>query len=122
MPAAALQLRQGFGRLVRSRADRGLVAVLDPRTGEPFGSVEDVLQTLIQYNLARPNEKFLGYVDGAYRFQSRIEAPVLLSERCGVMIACPCSCRRRRSGVRSWRSSTKRTSCRSPPGCFSSPP
>ncbi len=31
VPAAALQLRQGFGRLVRSRADRGIVAVLDPR-------------------------------------------------------------------------------------------
>ncbi|MGR6966261.1 sensor histidine kinase [Geodermatophilus sp. URMC 61] len=52
---------------------------VDPRTGEPFGSVEDVLQTLITYNLARPNEKFLGYVDGRYRYQSRIEAPVLLS-------------------------------------------
>jgi signal transduction histidine kinase len=38
-----------------------------------------VLQTLITYNLARPNEKFLGYVDGRYRYQSRIEAPVLLS-------------------------------------------
>ncbi|HEU4383255.1 MAG TPA: ATP-dependent DNA helicase [Anaeromyxobacteraceae bacterium] len=31
VPAAALALRQGFGRLIRSRADRGLVAVLDPR-------------------------------------------------------------------------------------------
>jgi ATP-dependent DNA helicase DinG len=31
VPAAALALRQGFGRLVRSRADRGLVAVLDRR-------------------------------------------------------------------------------------------
>ncbi len=31
VPAAALQLRQGFGRLVRSRSDRGLVAILDPR-------------------------------------------------------------------------------------------
>jgi len=31
VPAAALQLRQGFGRLIRSRGDRGLVAVLDPR-------------------------------------------------------------------------------------------
>jgi ATP-dependent DNA helicase DinG len=31
VPAAALQLRQGFGRLVRSRSDRGVVAVLDPR-------------------------------------------------------------------------------------------
>ncbi|HET6921995.1 MAG TPA: ATP-dependent DNA helicase [Anaeromyxobacteraceae bacterium] len=31
VPAAALALRQGFGRLIRARADRGLVAVLDPR-------------------------------------------------------------------------------------------
>jgi ATP-dependent DNA helicase DinG len=31
VPAAALALRQGFGRLIRTRADRGLVAVLDPR-------------------------------------------------------------------------------------------
>ncbi|TFV60455.1 HAMP domain-containing protein [Geodermatophilus sp. DF01-2] len=58
---------------------RILESNVDPRTGQPFGSVEDVLQTLITYNLARPNEKFLGYVDGDYRYQSRIEAPVLLS-------------------------------------------
>jgi ATP-dependent DNA helicase DinG len=31
VPAAALALRQGFGRLVRTRSDRGLVAVLDSR-------------------------------------------------------------------------------------------
>jgi ATP-dependent DNA helicase DinG len=31
VPAAALALRQGFGRLVRSRRDRGLVALLDRR-------------------------------------------------------------------------------------------
>ncbi|MEM1416132.1 MAG: ATP-dependent DNA helicase [Myxococcota bacterium] len=31
VPAAALALKQGFGRLVRSRKDRGLVAILDPR-------------------------------------------------------------------------------------------
>ena len=30
-PAAVLQLRQGFGRLIRSHADRGVVAILDPR-------------------------------------------------------------------------------------------
>ncbi len=55
-------------------------ADVDPGTGLPFASVADVLQTMITYNLARPNEKFLGYVDGQYRFQSRIEAPVLLSQ------------------------------------------
>ncbi|UOY03606.1 sensor histidine kinase [Blastococcus sp. PRF04-17] len=53
---------------------------IDPRTGEPFDTVAAVLETVITYNLARPNEKFLGYVDGEYRYQSRIEAPVLLSE------------------------------------------
>jgi len=31
VPAAALALKQGFGRLIRARSDRGLVAVLDRR-------------------------------------------------------------------------------------------
>jgi ATP-dependent DNA helicase DinG len=31
VPAAALSLRQGFGRLIRSTTDRGLVAILDRR-------------------------------------------------------------------------------------------
>lgn len=31
LPAAALALKQGFGRLIRSRADRGIVAILDGR-------------------------------------------------------------------------------------------
>lgn len=31
LPCAVLELRQGFGRLVRGHADRGVVAVLDPR-------------------------------------------------------------------------------------------
>ena len=31
LPEAALRLRQGFGRLVRSRRDRGVVAILDTR-------------------------------------------------------------------------------------------
>jgi ATP-dependent DNA helicase DinG len=31
VPAAALALKQGFGRLIRTRSDRGLVAVLDRR-------------------------------------------------------------------------------------------
>ncbi len=31
LPAAALALKQGFGRLIRRRDDRGIVAVLDPR-------------------------------------------------------------------------------------------
>jgi ATP-dependent DNA helicase DinG len=31
LPAAAISLRQGFGRLIRRRDDRGIVAILDPR-------------------------------------------------------------------------------------------
>jgi ATP-dependent DNA helicase DinG len=31
LPAAVIQLRQGFGRLIRSHDDRGVVAILDPR-------------------------------------------------------------------------------------------
>ncbi len=31
LPEAVVRLRQGFGRLIRSRADRGVVVILDPR-------------------------------------------------------------------------------------------
>ena len=31
LPAAAIKLKQGFGRLIRSRRDRGMVVILDPR-------------------------------------------------------------------------------------------
>lgn len=40
VPAAALGLKQGFGRLVRTRRDRGIVAVLDSRlTTKGYGKV-----------------------------------------------------------------------------------
>jgi Rad3-related DNA helicase len=31
VPEAAIKLRQGFGRLIRSRTDTGQVVILDPR-------------------------------------------------------------------------------------------
>ena len=34
LPEAALALRQGFGRLIRTRADRGIVALLDVRVSK----------------------------------------------------------------------------------------
>lgn len=46
---------------------------VNPRTGEPFAGVDEVIREAIAYNIARPNEKFLGYVDGQYRTQSRQE-------------------------------------------------
>jgi len=40
LPMAVLQLRQGFGRLIRTRDDRGVVAILDPRVQtSPYGQV-----------------------------------------------------------------------------------
>lgn len=40
VPSAALTLKQGFGRLIRKRTDRGVVAILDPRlTGKGYGKV-----------------------------------------------------------------------------------
>ncbi|WP_233213332.1 sensor histidine kinase [Mycobacterium hubeiense] len=46
---------------------------INPRTGEPFTTVDEVIREAIAYNIARPNEKFLGYIDGRYRAQSRQE-------------------------------------------------
>jgi ATP-dependent DNA helicase DinG len=38
LPTAMLQLRQGFGRLIRGHTDRGVVAILDPRLRtKPYG-------------------------------------------------------------------------------------
>ena len=31
VPQAAIKLKQGFGRLIRTRTDRGLVVIFDPR-------------------------------------------------------------------------------------------
>jgi ATP-dependent DNA helicase DinG len=38
LPQAVLKLKQGFGRLIRSRTDSGIVAILDPRVlTKPYG-------------------------------------------------------------------------------------
>ncbi len=40
LPQAVIRFRQGFGRLIRSRSDRGAVVILDPRvTGQWYGRV-----------------------------------------------------------------------------------
>jgi len=40
VPQAALALKQGFGRLIRSASDRGIVAVLDARmTRKGYGRI-----------------------------------------------------------------------------------
>ncbi|MCA9138506.1 MAG: helicase, partial [Planctomycetales bacterium] len=40
LPEAAIKFRQGVGRLIRTRADRGMVVVLDPRVStKPYGKL-----------------------------------------------------------------------------------
>ena len=53
LPEAAIKLKQGFGRLIRTRQDRGVVAILDPRVlTKPYGrtfldSLPDCKRTVI---------------------------------------------------------------------------
>jgi ATP-dependent DNA helicase DinG len=56
VPEAALALKQGFGRLIRSAQDRGIVALLDPRiAGRGYG--RKFLQTLPPCRIVRdPDE------------------------------------------------------------------
>jgi ATP-dependent DNA helicase DinG len=63
VPAAALALRQGFGRLVRTRDDRGLVAVLDRRlVTKGYGRA--FLATLPRCPLLRSVEEARRWWDG----------------------------------------------------------
>ena len=40
LPEAVIKLRQGFGRLIRTQQDRGIVVILDPRVRtKPYGRV-----------------------------------------------------------------------------------
>ena len=40
LPEAIIKLRQGFGRLIRTRRDRGIVVILDPRIStRPYGNL-----------------------------------------------------------------------------------
>jgi ATP-dependent DNA helicase DinG len=56
LPLAVLELKQGLGRLLRSRTDRGVLAVLDPRlTGRHYGGV--FLDSLPPYRRVRSLEE-----------------------------------------------------------------
>jgi ATP-dependent DNA helicase DinG len=66
VPAAALALRQGFGRLVRTREDRGLVAILDRRiVSKGYG--RSFLATLPRTPLLRSVAEARRWWDGGAR-------------------------------------------------------
>lgn len=60
VPQAALALKQGFGRLIRSSKDRGVVAVLDRRvTQKGYGKL--FVETLPRCPVLRTPEEVLGF-------------------------------------------------------------
>lgn|GEM_PF-219067 len=60
VPEAAIKLKQGVGRLIRTKTDRGLIAILDPRLRtKPYGRV--FLQSL-------PPMPEVAYLDGIGEF------------------------------------------------------
>lgn len=67
MPEAALSLKQGFGRLIRSTTDAGVVAVLDPRlANKGYGKV------LVR---ALPNARRLATLDDVGAFYAALLVP-----------------------------------------------
>jgi ATP-dependent DNA helicase DinG len=62
VPEAVIKLKQGFGRLIRTRTDRGIVVILDPRVmtkpyGRTFlGSLPDCPRIVEHPNLSSPPE------------------------------------------------------------------
>ncbi|RDH74503.1 sensor histidine kinase [Mycolicibacterium moriokaense] len=58
---------------------------VNPGTGAPFTGVDELIRAAMAYNIARPNEVFLGYVDGAYLTKSRQQpgTPKVLADDAG---------------------------------------
>lgn len=63
VPAAAMQLAQGVGRLIRTTTDRGVVAVLDPRLAESRYRAR-ILDRLPRMKRSRDRSELVEFVDG----------------------------------------------------------
>jgi ATP-dependent DNA helicase DinG len=61
IPSAVIKFKQGFGRLIRSKGDRGIVAVLDPRIlSKGYGKMflESLPECRIVYSLGELKQSF----------------------------------------------------------------
>ena len=64
VPAAVLTLKQGFGRLIRSLEDRGVLVLLDPRvTRQRYG--QTFLQSLPPYRVTQTISDVGAFFDNA---------------------------------------------------------
>ena len=72
VPLAVLELKQGLGRLLRSREDRGILAVLDPRlTTRRYGKT--FLESLPPYRITRDPAGYETFFRGEQHDESRGE-------------------------------------------------
>ena len=58
---------------------------VDPATGQPFGGVEQLLETALARNVADQNETFLALVDGVPRFRPLGQQPVRLEDETALL-------------------------------------
>jgi ATP-dependent DNA helicase DinG len=63
VPQAVMMFRQGFGRLIRSRTDQGIVAILDPRVRtRPYGAL--FLESLPDCKVTQKVEDMADFLSG----------------------------------------------------------
>jgi ATP-dependent DNA helicase DinG len=64
VPQAVLSLKQGFGRLIRSKTDRGVLALLDTRIQRmPYGKI--FLESLPQYRMTHELSEVTRFLNGS---------------------------------------------------------
>jgi ATP-dependent DNA helicase DinG len=67
VPHAILRLKQGLGRLLRSRSDRGIVAILDNRLGtKSYGKL--FLASLPEYQITTRSADLVEFMNGVRSF------------------------------------------------------
>jgi ATP-dependent DNA helicase DinG len=83
LPEAALALKQGVGRLIRSETDRGVVVICDPRlVDKPYGRVfRASLPPMPVTRQAADAEKFLRRISGLASAPAAMVREPLLDER-----------------------------------------
>jgi len=64
VPQAVLSLKQGFGRLIRTKTDRGVLALLDTRIQRmPYGKI--FLESLPRYRVTQELTDVARFLDGS---------------------------------------------------------
>ena len=78
VPQAVLSLKQGFGRLIRAKTDRGVLALLDTRIQRmPYGKI--FLESLPNYRITHNSADAARFLDTPASAQSESEAQCLKS-------------------------------------------